>query len=96
MKTMTKALTLVALLSLFTLGMAPAQEIPSGADLNLWQVLSSILYGLIGIALYYLAYISSTVLPSSIYIVNWLRTKIWRWGSCWPGCSSGLAFWSRR
>lgn len=31
MKTMTKALTLVALLSLFTLGMAPAQEIPSGA-----------------------------------------------------------------
>ena len=57
MKTTTRIIATIALLSLFTLGAAPVPQTPTEADLNLWQIVSSLLYGLIGIALFYLAYI---------------------------------------
>lgn len=57
MKKTTRIITTIALISLFTLAAAPLPQTPSEADLNLWQIVSSLLYGLIGIALFYLAYI---------------------------------------
>lgn len=57
MKKINRIVTILTLLSILALGAAPLPQTPSDADLNLWQILSSLLYGLIGIALFYLAYI---------------------------------------
>lgn len=57
MKKINRIITILSLLSILVLGAAPVPQTPSDADINLWQILSSLLYGVIGVVLFYLAYI---------------------------------------
>jgi len=57
MKKINRVVFALSLLSILAVGAAPLPQTASDADLTLWQLLSSLLYGAIGIALFYLAYI---------------------------------------